>query len=549
MIFAGTKALAQEYVYINELNVFPVPDGDTGSNMKTTTSGALEYVQDESLNFAEFANAYAKGLLMNARGNSGVIFSQIFRGFLDALKVDNIEIEITTLQKGLELAAKKAYDSVSNPIEGTMLTVIRILAEEMNKTQYDDVIFFFDEIVRISSDIVTQTTEMLESLKEANVVDSGAYGLLTFLKGMLSILDEKALAETNDKWDNYKKTNTKKVETAVQHTNDESFGYCSEIVMTLNHKIIPDAPNKRNFNLPNYRNELEQIGDSLVLVQDDNYVKVHIHTLTPHKLLQISQKYGEFDKIKIENMTNQFYETLKQKGIPLEKKNSTEFEHNQQIIVSVPSPKFKSLFVTDFGLEHIIVTETNNIPSIQDYVDLIIKSNSKNVFIITDDSNYIMAADQAGKIVAEQNINCFIIPARNVFEALVAVSFFDERNPATKNAKDMIKGFKKVHSAKISRSIKNVTLENLQVKKNDFIGIINKKIISASNDSYKNIVQTINILIDRCKHPEICYVYAGVNAQQEDIDRLQDYLTQQHNMLCEVIETDQKMYDYYIGIQ
>ncbi|MCV3753824.1 DAK2 domain-containing protein [Ureaplasma zalophigenitalium] len=549
MIFAGTKSIAEEYTYINELNIFPVPDGDTGSNMKTTTSGALEYISDESLNYANFSSAYAKGLLMNARGNSGVIFSQIFRGFLDALNVDSDILEIKDFQQGLILAAKKAYDSVSNPVEGTMLTVIRVLSEKIPPMEFNNINDFFQKIVEVASDVVSQTTEMLDSLKEANVVDSGAYGLLTFLKGMLSVLDHNAIINTEKKWEAYKQKNVKKTDFVTQHDETESFGYCSEIVMNLNHKIIPDAPNKKVFNLSNYKSELEQIGDSLVLVQDDNYVKVHIHTLTPHKLLQISQKYGEFDKIKIDNMTNQFYETLKQKGIALEKKKIPDFVHDQQIIVSVPSAKFKTLFVTDYGLEHILVTEDQNIPSIQDYVDLILKTESKNVFIVTDDPNYIMAADHAAKIAAEQNINCFIIPGKNVFEALIAISLFDERNNAAKNSKDMIKGIKKAISAKISRSIKNVNFENLRVNKNDYIGIINKKIVSASNDSLKNLKQTIQVLIDLKKHPEICYIYAGKNAKASDIEQINEHLSMHHNILCEVIHTEQKLYDYYIGIQ
>lgn len=553
MLYAGAKILEIECEYINDLNVFPIPDGDTGSNMKTTTAGAIIAIKEiEISNFSQLAKIFSRGLLMNARGNSGVILSQIFRGFMDALNNDADEVSIEQLKQAFNGAKEKAYASVSTPIEGTILTVIRVINERISERQnFDSVEDLFAFVTKEAQIILERTPEMLPSLKEANVVDSGGYGLVSFLKGMYQSLtntfDEKLIIKNEE--ENIK-SKTKPLDLEIIHKEkEEGFGYCSEIILSLRKKIIPNSPSKSFFEFEKYKSELAKIGDSIVAIQDEDLVKVHLHTLTPYKFLQLSQKYGEFDKIKIENMTNQFYESLERKGLTTKKENKLTLSMEQKIIATVPSEKFKKMFIEEHGIDNVIVTETEGAPSIQRFVDEINSTNSSQIFIVTDDSNIVLAAEQASKIVAENNILVSVIGAYNVFETLLAISHFEQQNDYRTNFKTMNKIVKKARSGMITTSIKNVKYPHITVNKDDYIGIINKKIIASEKNAYDVLLTTIEMLIESLKKPEICYIYYGINASQTDVHQIEKYISEKYGIICDLRYTGQSLYHYYIGIQ
>ena len=309
MIKGASRVLVIERDYIDDLNVFPVPDGDTGSNMNATVQGATLAIENKVIkNFNELANIFSKALLMNARGNSGVILSQIMRGFLSNFTENVNSLDVDLLKESFILAKEKAYQSVINPVEGTILTVIRRIAEFVNSKKYNDEIELFADVISEGQLALDDTPNLLPELKEVGVVDSGGYGLLSFFKGMNAVLNDKI----EEFISNIKSELTiRKGETPYideenfnffdQHKNEEGFGYCSEVIINLNLRIDPTNKNetKEQFNMEQFKNELLMIGNSLVCVEYDNLVKVHLHTMKPSRFLQISQKYGEFEKIKI----------------------------------------------------------------------------------------------------------------------------------------------------------------------------------------------------------------------------------------------------------
>ncbi|AJQ45296.1 hypothetical protein JM47_01575 [Ureaplasma diversum] len=551
MLIAGSKALELESDYINNLNVFPVPDGDTGSNMKTTANGAISSILNDTINnFAILAKTYSRGLLMNARGNSGVILSQIFRGFFEKLATDSQEVSIQEIQAAFVNAKEHAYNSVSTPIEGTILTIIRVISEEIVNEEFETANELFDFAVAIGQDTLEKTPDMLPALKEAGVVDSGGYGLVCLLKGMSDQLsgrfDESVLVSNK----NSNKAADLNNFIGFNNEPEEGFGYCSEIIMSLNKKITPDAPEKHYFNIESYKRELSKFGDSMVVVQDDDLVKVHIHTTRPHKLLQVSQKYGEFDKVKFENMTNQFYENLQRRGINYKEYNSeTKREFKQKIVVTVPSSKFKKRILSEYGIEQVIVTEEDGTPSIQDFVNKINQANATHVIIITDDSNLVLAAEQATKIVAENGVIASVVAGNNAFQALLAISYFDERSEFKANVKSMNKAIKKSHSALVSTAAKSVNYTHITVTEGESISIINKQVVASNKEEFSVLKRTIDLLISVSKHKAICYIFYGINANLEDVKQIEKYVSEKYGLICDIEFTGQKLYQYYIGVQ
>lgn len=560
MINAGAKILDIEYDYINDLNVFPVPDGDTGLNMRTTVNGAIDSVNNTSINnFKKLADVFARGLLMNARGNSGVIFSQIIRGFVSHFNEEQNELNVADLQQAFLSAKEKAYNAVANPIEGTILTVIRCMAEQVNSHEYKDCEQLFADATKIGQETLDKTPDMLEELKEVGVVDSGGYGLMCFIKGMnaelngtLPELVKQAQAHSKDSSVNFDSESFKFFDTSRE---EEGFGYCSEIVMTLGANINPSLDSKKiPFNLETFRKELERIGNSLVCVQDADLVKVHVHTMKPYRLLQIAQKYGEFDKVKFENMTNQYYDKAKkhlgQDNAVNEDKavKPKKLKDATSLIVTVPTKKIAKFFKADYGVENLIITEDNGAPSIQTFVDKLYKAECKNAFIITDDSNIILSANEALKLVAK-NIKVSVIPGKNLFESLVAITNFDKDASYKNNYKDMMKSLKKTISAVISTSIKDVDYSHIKVKTGNKIGIIDKKIIVADNSEVTVLKKTLDALMKNKKGLDICYVIYGANATISAIRQFEKYASEQYGLYCEIQSGNQKVYDYYIGLQ
>lgn len=562
MIKGGSQILSLEHDYINDLNIFPVPDGDTGSNMDTTVKGAISSnIDGKSItNFKELADSFSKGLLMNARGNSGVIFSQIMRGFLSNFTVELTELTVTILQQSFVLAKEKAYTSVVNPVEGTILTIIRCMSESANSQSYNDVKELFASVIKAGELALEDTPNLLKELKEVGVVDSGGYGLLSFFKGMNAILNnnidvliQETQADLVNKKGESAYIDEGNFEFFDQHKKDEGFGYCSEIIINLNLDINPNLKeNKDVFNLEEFKTELLRIGNSLVCVQYDNLVKVHIHTMKPYRLLQIAQQYGEFEKVKIENMSLQYEnkvnenKTYDQVGSEINL-NTAKLVDGLSVVATAPTKKIAQFIKEDFEVDEVITTEDEGATSLQAFLAAMYNAGKKNCLIITDDSNLVMAANGAKEYA--KDIKCEVIPAKNVFETIVCASNVNKDITLKNNQKEILKILNKTLSAVISTSIKDVNYSHIDVKQNNKIGIINKKIVVSVQDEFAALKLTLDKLISGKKGIDICFLIYGANANLNTVKQFEKYVSEQYGLYCEIRSGDQKVYDYYIGLQ
>lgn len=562
MIKGGSQILSLEHDYINDLNIFPVPDGDTGSNMDTTVKGAISSnIDGKSItNFKELADSFSKGLLMNARGNSGVIFSQIMRGFLSNFTAELTELTVTILQQSFVLAKEKAYTSVVNPVEGTILTIIRCMSESANSQSYNDVKELFASVIKAGELALEDTPNLLKELKEVGVVDSGGYGLLSFFKGMNAILNnnidvliQETQADLVNKKGESAYIDEGNFEFFDQHKKDEGFGYCSEIIINLNLDINPNLKeNKDIFNLEEFKTELLRIGNSLVCVQYDNLVKVHIHTMKPYRLLQIAQQYGEFEKVKIENMSLQYEnkvnesKTYDQVGSEINL-NTAKLVDGLSVVATAPTKKIAQFIKEDFEVDEVITTEDEGATSLQAFLAAMYNAGKKNCLIITDDSNLVMAANGAKEYA--KDIKCEVIPAKNVFETIVCASNVNKDITLKNNQKEILKILNKTLSAVISTSIKDVNYSHIDVKQNNKIGIINKKIVVSVQDEFAALKLTLDKLISGKKGIDICFLIYGANANLNTVKQFEKYVSEQYGLYCEIRSGDQKVYDYYIGLQ
>lgn len=562
MIKGGSQILSLEHDYINDLNIFPVPDGDTGSNMDTTVKGAISSnIDGKSItNFKELADSFSKGLLMNARGNSGVIFSQIMRGFLSNFTAELTELTVTILQQSFVLAKEKAYTSVVNPVEGTILTIIRCMSESANSQSYNDVKELFASVIKAGELALEDTPNLLKELKEVGVVDSGGYGLLSFFKGMNAILNnnidvliQETQADLVNKKGESAYIDEGNFEFFDQHKKDEGFGYCSEIIINLNLDVNPNLKeNKDVFNLEEFKTELLRIGNSLVCVQYDNLVKVHIHTMKPYRLLQIAQQYGEFEKVKIENMSLQYEnkvnenKTYDQVGSEINL-NTAKLVDGLSVVVTAPTKKIAQFIKEDFEVDEVITTEDEGATSLQAFLAAMYNAGKKNCLIITDDSNLVMAANGAKEYA--KDIKCEVIPAKNVFETIVCASNVNKDITLKNNQKEILKILNKTLSAVISTSIKDVNYSHIDVKQNNKIGIINKKIVVSVQDEFAALKLTLDKLISGKKGIDICFLIYGANANLNTVKQFEKYVSEQYGLYCEIRSGDQKVYDYYIGLQ
>jgi DAK2 domain fusion protein YloV len=553
MFLSGSAEIANHFAYIDELNVFPVPDGDTGSNMKTTVEGACDIIRNvEYTDFLTFGKQFSRGLLMNARGNSGVIFSQIIKGFTKDFYEGQTELTINDFINAFTNAKTVAYASVSTPIEGTILTVIRVTAENLNKkrttfkTLPDVMQAAYDE----ANAILAKTPDFLTELKEAGVVDSGGYGLVCFIKGMLNALTGKT--------DNASSTTepiTSKITSGSPtypnfKDNNEGFGYCCEFIMTLESKVALSQKDKVNFNLDKFKRELNKIGNSLAVVVDEKLVKVHVHSTTPNKVLEIGSQYGEFNKVKVENMTMQFLE--RNPGTTLEtmanQKVNTSLSSTVKVIATVPSQTMANIYKKNLDIKEVINTEIHGNPSISEFVTMIKQSKSSNIIIVVDDSNVVLAAKEAISLIPKP-VHLELINAKNIAASYLACLAFDPVVNLRDNVRAMEKVVNRVVVGKISRATKVVKYSHIEINKDDYIGIQDKKVISANADLLIAAKALINKIIRQVRKPTVVHLITGKDVEIRTSHDIKKYIEETKQL--RVIETDgqQPTYSYYIAIQ
>ena len=506
MVINGANNLANRSKYVDQLNVFPVPDGDTGTNMSMTmTAGAKELVSLEEASIGKVAKVLSRGLLMGARGNSGVILSQLFRGFATGLEGKD-EADIEDIAKALESGVKTAYKAVMKPIEGTILTVARESAEAAG-AKYETVetiVDLYDLVVNEMQISLNRTPELLPVLKVVGVVDSGGQGLLYIFEGFLKALKGETIvleAQTE--------ATGESAQTALS-SDEVEFGYCTEFIIRLDEERTP-------FKEDVFRGRLEKLGNSIVVVQDEDIVKVHVHTLTPGDALNLAQKHGEFVKLKIENMTEQHNEIIGQNAPQSEPAKREQAEYG--IISVVAGEGIKHLF-EEQGCHYVIEGGQTMNPSTEDFLKAIDELNAKNIIILPNNSNIIMAANQAAQVT--EDVNVVVVPSKTIPQGYTALMMFNEHASVEDNIEEMNQAITEVKSGQVTYAVRDTQMNGVDIKENDFIGILDKDIIVSVPERFESACALVDKMID--EDSEIVTILYGEGVDEDEADELAEYI-------------------------
>ena len=549
MFISGGNNLYNFYPEIDALNVFPVPDGDTGMNMNLTmTSGAKEIQNRSDEDIYEIAKAFSRGLLMGARGNSGVITSQIFRGFAQGLegKTEVNAVEFSDAwQKGVEVA----YKAVIRPVEGTILTVVRESSQYLHEHVKPSFSIekAMDLLIQEAHESLKRTPELLPILKEVGVVDSGGTGLIKIYEGMRAMLDgnfiERSQATATDA-DN-------PIIAAGAAMEDEEFGYCTEFIMSLG----PDSV-KKPFNEKRFTNILSSHGNSLVVVRDEDIVKVHVHTLTPGNILNYAQQFGEFLKLKIENMTEQHHalETGAQSTIehvdlvPEPEKEEEPQEKIDYAMIAVSSGEGIDEFFKEIGVSEIVKGGQTMNPSSQDFVAAIKKANARNVYIFPNNSNIVMAASQACDMVEDEEVNVYVIPSKTIPQGISAAIMFNCEASPEENFEEMKAALSNVKSGEVTFAIRDSEINGVKVKKDDFIGIMEKDIVADN----KNKMEVLKVLLDKMVDDEssLITLIVGQDVKEDEVEVIKNFIADKYSDLDLDLHIGlQPVYSFLVGVE
>ena len=532
-IESGSNKLFNNKDKIDALNVFPVPDGDTGSNMASTLQKAFKEIENQNYkSVKDLMGNLSKNMLLSARGNSGVILSQIFKGFSNAWsKLESLSPK--DIVHGFQLAYKTAYDSVLKPVEGTILTVIRETYEELNKlkiTANTTINKVFDIVVKSANKSLKNTPNLLPILKEVGVVDSGGNGLVLIFEGMKSALEDKFIQIDMESTKPFSTVNNTEVYSG-------EFGYCTELIIKIN--------NLEKFSKNKFVSQLEKIGNSMVVVNDKEILKLHIHTITPGKVLNIGQKIGEFLTVKIENMTEQANHT---KSNVIENQSSQKSETKKKnAIISCNSGNGFIKIMKELECDYIIEGGQSNNPSAQDIIEAIDNVNAENTLILPNNSNIILAAQQASKIRSNKNIH--IIPTKNQVEGITAIMNYSSKIDMEDNLKEIEQSLKNLIVGEITQSIKDTKIDGIKIKKDSYLMIMQHKII----DTKKDLISAAKTLIDKMikakKRPELLVIYYGNNISQFETEELENYVLNKYDVEVQIQNGDQYIYDLIFGLE
>lgn len=528
MLQNGTNNLNNNKEHINALNVFPVPDGDTGTNMSLTFSNGNKAAQlDNKQSIYELSKGLSKGLLMGARGNSGVILSQIFRGFSQGLEgVD----EATTLDlaNAFLRGSEVAYKAVMKPVEGTILTVIRLGANNAHAYTLEhpelSIVEYFEKLVEESNIALERTPELLPVLKEVGVVDSGGAGLVLILEGFLKALK----GETIDVQDE-----DVNIDQAHISGGEDEYGYCTEFILRLG------SDGNITFNEATMKQALGKLGNSIVLVQDEDLVKVHVHTLTPGVVLNMAQQYGEFVTLKIENMQEQ-HDTIythNHDDAPVEKKKYA-------LITVTAGEGLKSYFET-LHIDKVISGGQTMNPSTEDFLEAIKDLNAEHIIILPNNSNIILAAEQVKSILEDQSIS--VVPSKSVVQGISAAINFNPEDTLENNLENMNAVLEYVKTGEVTYAIKDTQFEGLEIHEGDFMGIANGKIVSSETDLLNVTKALIKSLVT--EDDELITLIVGEDSKAEDQAELEAYIEENYDCELEVIDSKQPIYYYVIGVE
>lgn len=544
LIINGSINLKNNSQTINDLNVFPVPDGDTGSNMQSTMMSGVDSIDSLKNEPIEIVGkALSRGLLMGARGNSGVILSQLFSGFAKAFK--SLEkANAAQLIEGLKVGVDQAYGAVINPVEGTILTVAREAVEKAASvaTESSDVLDIMEVYLQEARESLERTPDLLPVLKESGVVDSGGAGLIVIIEGMVAAL----------KGQMYEVDKEKKIRIPGKsyETEEDVFGYCTEFIIQLN-------PNKR-FNKEKLVKQLGRLGDSIVVVADDEVCKVHVHTEKPGDALNIGQIYGEFANLKIENMTLQHSETLLHAGhdhdTPDLAKTSKSFQKQSfasdvrrkyGIITVVNGEGLKETF-REMGVNYIIDGGQTMNPATEEFFDAVDAVNADNVIIIPNNKNVFLSAEHAAKNIEDKNV--IVIPAKTVAQGYASLTMFDANQDLEETIAEMHELIEHVKTGEVTYAIRNTEINGMKVKKNDFIGIEDGDIVVSKKQRTETVKALLKKMID--DETEIVTIMVGEDVDDEESDEVELYFRDTYPEIeVEVIDGHQTVYAYLIAVE
>ncbi|MDA1475579.1 DAK2 domain-containing protein [Bacillus changyiensis] len=542
MVLYGAHHLSQNAKVVDALNVFPVPDGDTGTNMNLSmTSGAKEVKQLHTEKIGEVAAGLSKGLLMGARGNSGVILSQLFRGFGKSIEQKS-EIDAKEFAAAFQAGVDAAYKAVMKPIEGTILTVAKDAAKKAVATaQTDtDIITVMEAVVSEATASLERTPELLPVLKEVGVVDSGGKGLLCVYQGFLASLKGEKLsnqATSLPALDDLVSAEHHKNAQSQMSTEDIEFGYCTEFMVKL-------GQGQQAFDEENFRQDLSRFGDSLLVVSDENLAKVHIHAEYPGEVLSYAQKYGSLVNMKIENMREQHSAIINQNQTETATQKVTA-EKQAYGIVTVAMGKGIAELFQSIGATAVIEGGQTMNPSTEDIVAAIQDTHAENVVILPNNSNIVMAANQAATVV-EQNV--IVIPTKTVPQGMAALLAFNPQLEIKENEANMLEAIEDVKSGQITYAVRDTNIDGMDIKKGDFMSILNGKIVDTATEQLSAAKKLVSKMID--EDSEIVTIIKGEDASQEEAEDLARFIRETYDEVeVEVHNGKQPLYAYILSVE
>ncbi len=517
MFLAGAKNLEVKKEWINELNVFPVPDGDTGTNMTLTIMSAVREVNSlEEVTFRSLAKAISSGSLRGARGNSGVILSQLLRGFTKVIK-EKEEIDALTLADAMEKAVETAYKAVMKPKEGTILTVAKGAADKARELcdECEDLGSFLEDVIAYANQVLAQTPEMLPVLKEAGVVDSGGQGLVVVLEGAFDAYQGKEIDLSFDVQD--AKANVTKISREAEA--DIKFGYCTEFIIMLDKEFTERDEE-------NFKEYLLSIGDSLVVVADDELVKVHVHTNDPGLAIQKALTYGALTRMKIDNMREEHQERLFKDAEKLAKQQAQEQQAPPKdvgfIAVSV-GDGIAEIF-RELGVDYLIEGGQTMNPSTEDMLNAISRVNAKTIFIYPNNKNIILAANQAQALTKDKEI--IVIPTKTVPQGITAVINYVPEKSAQENAETMLEEIRNVKTGQVTYAVRDTHIDDKEIRQGDIMGIGDDGILAVGQDVLAVAEEMTDRMMD--EDAELISIYYGEDLSEDDAQKLADRLEEKY---------------------
>lgn len=536
MIIQGAQNLSNNADLVDSLNVYPVPDGDTGTNMNLTmTSGREEVENNLSKNIGELGKTFSKGLLMGARGNSGVILSQLFRGFCKNIESES-EINSKLLAESFQAGVETAYKAVMKPVEGTILTVAKDAAqaaiEKANNTE--DCIELMEYIIVKANESLENTPNLLAVLKEVGVVDSGGKGLLCVYEGFLKALKGEKVEAKVAKLDKDEFVHDEHDFHGVINTEDIIYGYCTEMMVRF-------GKNKKAFDEQEFRQDMSQFGDSLLVINDEEIVKVHVHTEYPGKVFNYGQQYGELIKLKVENMREQHREVIRKEQHTAKPKMETV----ETAIITISMGEGISEIFKSMGATHIISGGQTMNPSTEDIVKVIEQSKCKRAIILPNNKNILMASEQAASIVDAEAV---VIPTKSIPQGISALFQYDVDAILEENKAQMADSVNNVKSGSLTYAVRDTKIDGVEIKKDAFMGLIEDKIVSSQSDQLTTVTELLNEML--ADDSEILTVIIGQDAEQAVTDNMINWIEEQYpDVEVEVHEGGQPIYQYFFSVE